>query len=147
MIQDQELLDAVIANLALYAESPTAEALRAEWSQMTTARRMTPGLVFDSRRHRDQRPIYIVRCDNGYHESLLGYEDALERLVDSHRTKAEDLEETHARYAAATGMSLADARYRCREMSKQGDVLAQIDDYERRRVRDLEDEDRERRRP
>jgi hypothetical protein len=94
-LQDPELLELARAELARAEESATCLALAGEMLELQRSRSMPVGIAYDARRARDGRPIFIVACDNGWHESFDGFEAALSLLVESHRTHVEDLESTH----------------------------------------------------
>ncbi len=88
----------------------TAVADLAEIRETQSRLKMTPGLEFTSREARDGRPIYIVRCANGHHESYDSHAHALALLVDSHRTRAEDTPVVHERIMHGWGGDVAHAR-------------------------------------
>jgi len=86
------------------------DALLAEWVAMAAARKMDPDVVFLARQAKDGSPVYIAKCANGVHESVDSPEQALFLLVDSFRTRVEDLPETHARVQAWGGSYAADVQ-------------------------------------
>lgn len=117
-LKDPELEALAVADIRAAEESAVALALRTEWLLMCGQRLMPTEVMYDARRDSKGLPVFIVRAQNGYHESPESFEHALELLVDSHRTRPEDLFENHQRMMALTGCSLKDARRRCAEMAK-----------------------------
>ena len=121
-LKDRELQDIADEALRLAEDSQACISLATEWRDIQEARHLPAGLSFDARRSRDGRPVFIVSCGNGYHESLRGYEHALELLVDSHRTRVEDLESTHRSVMAQRGeMTIREARRVCLEAAQRVD--------------------------
>lgn len=85
----------------LAAQPASFKALADELFEMQSARKMAHGFVPSIRAGKDGRPIFVIRCANGHHESDESHEHALELLLDSHRTRIEDLESTHETARAA----------------------------------------------
>jgi hypothetical protein len=102
-LQDPELEEIALASLLAAEQSPDCLALVDEWKAMVRAKHMSPGVFFDARRDKYMRPVFIVRCNNGYHESLVSFEDAYRLLVEAHRPSVGDLEETHRALAESRG--------------------------------------------
>lgn len=159
-LKDETLLAVAEMQLAVAESSASCRALAGELALLQEDRRMPTGIVFDARRHRDGRPIFIVRCDNGWHESFNGFEEALELLLEAHRTRVEDLETTHQRMLELWGGDdMKTARRRCAELAarvraanpdadgpqRDALVLAELERLEADRARrDAEERERER---
>lgn len=112
---DPELAAIAAEALALAEQDEVCHSLAAEMLEIQRAKHMPEGLCFDARRGRDQRPIFIVCCDNGWHESHEGYRGALELLVTSHRPRIEDLEST---YKLHPHRSIKVARAECARIAR-----------------------------
>ncbi len=137
-LQDPELEALAADSLAAAEASVVANVLRLEWLQMALERKMPTQVMYDAKRDTRGRPVFSVRSDNGYHESYVGFEDALFLLVDSHRTREEDLESTHQRYMALTGVGIKDARKHCADIGRKspGAVLEEIEKLGRKQAAD-----------
>lgn len=85
-LKDEALLSVAAASLREAEESAVMAALRTEWVYIASTRKMPLDYMFDARRDNKGRPVFILRAQNGYHESLESYEDALRLLVESHRS-------------------------------------------------------------
>lgn len=96
-LKDEDLLAIALANLNSSRISEGFVALLKEWYEIAKARGLSTELLFDARRGKQGEPIFIVGSPNGYHESRSSFEHAVLLLVDSHRTRAEDLEEVYSR--------------------------------------------------
>lgn len=73
---------------------PDMESLKAEWLTLCKERAMDPYLEIQKRE--TKRGTVVRVCGpHACHESYDGVEAAMELLVDSFRTRVEDLEETH----------------------------------------------------
>ncbi len=118
-LDDLALHEIAVANLQAAEQSATARALRDEWVALTTERGSDSGIMFDARRARDGRPVFIARAQSGYHESFQGYEHAMSLLVSAHRTRLEDRAETHERARESIGCDLQRARVFCAEIAKR----------------------------
>lgn len=79
------------------------ETLTLELIAMQTSRGMKRDHGFAMRKAKDGRDIFIVMCPNGYHESYESHAHAMHLLVDSFRTRVEDLPATHERIQAWGG--------------------------------------------
>jgi hypothetical protein len=99
-------------------------ALLSELGRMQSDRKMGGGVwlgVNPTKTTKDGGAVYAAVCPNGYHESTESEAHALFLLVDSFRTRAEDLPETHARIQSWGG-SFRDidvARLTARRIAKQ----------------------------
>lgn len=85
------------------------KSLKQEWLALCAARKMDAYLEVQTREGK-QGTIVRVCGPHGCHESYDGVEAAMELLVDSFRTRVEDLETTHRAILKWRGGDLKDAR-------------------------------------
>lgn len=119
-----DLTSLVQEKLDTFSADETVKELLGEWWTVCDARLMPREINLSMHVGQNGRPIFVVSCNNGYHESYEGFAEALESLVDSHRTRWEDLESTHTALSQVLGVSVREARrICCREPERARETL------------------------